>query len=32
LVAQQAELHRGFASLEPSPLGGSRLLLKLSGP
>jgi two-component system, OmpR family, sensor histidine kinase PrrB len=32
LVAQQAELHRGSASLEPSPLGGSRLLLKLSGP
>jgi two-component system, OmpR family, sensor histidine kinase PrrB len=29
LVAQQAELHGGTASLEDSPLGGARLLLKL---
>lgn len=31
LVAQQAELHGGTASLHASPLGGSRLLLKLAG-
>ncbi|WP_280831016.1 sensor histidine kinase [Mycolicibacterium frederiksbergense] len=29
LVAQQAELHGGSASLEESPLGGARLLLRL---
>ena len=29
LVAQQAELHGGTASLETSPMGGARLLLKL---
>jgi two-component system, OmpR family, sensor histidine kinase PrrB len=29
LVAQQAELHGGTASLEDSPLGGARLLLNL---
>ncbi|WNG86690.1 HAMP domain-containing sensor histidine kinase [Mycobacterium sp. ITM-2016-00317] len=32
LVAQQAELHGGTATLEPSPLGGARLLLRLPGP
>ncbi|MGK2881358.1 MAG: HAMP domain-containing sensor histidine kinase [Mycobacterium sp.] len=32
LVAQQSELHGGTASLEPSPLGGARLLLRLPGP
>ena len=32
LVAQQAELHGGTASLEQSPLGGARLLLRLPGP
>jgi two-component system sensor histidine kinase PrrB len=32
LVAQQAELHGGTASLEVSPLGGTRLLLRLPGP
>ncbi|MDD4868616.1 MAG: HAMP domain-containing sensor histidine kinase, partial [Mycobacterium sp.] len=31
LVAQQAELHRGTASLHASPLGGTRLLLRLAG-
>ena len=29
LVAQQAELHRGSAKLDVSPLGGARLLLRL---
>jgi two-component system, OmpR family, sensor histidine kinase PrrB len=32
LVAQQAELHGGTASLEASPIGGARLLLRLPGP
>jgi two-component system, OmpR family, sensor histidine kinase PrrB len=32
LVAQQAELHGGTASLHDSPLGGARLLLRLPGP
>jgi signal transduction histidine kinase len=32
LVAQQAELHGGTASLEASPLGGARLLLRLPDP
>ena len=32
LAAQQAELHGGTASLEVSPLGGARLLLRLPGP
>lgn len=31
LVAQQAELHGGTASLESSPLGGTRLALRLPG-
>jgi two-component system, OmpR family, sensor histidine kinase PrrB len=31
LVAQQAELHGGAASLHASPLGGTRLLVKLTG-
>ena len=31
LVAQQAELHGGKASLHASPLGGTRLLLQLAG-
>ncbi len=31
LVAQQAELHGGTALLDASPLGGTRLLLKLLG-
>jgi two-component system, OmpR family, sensor histidine kinase PrrB len=31
LVAQQAELHGGSASLDASPLGGARLLLRLTG-
>lgn len=32
LVAQQAELHGGTATLAESPLGGARLLLRLPGP
>ena len=32
LVAQQAELHSGTATLQASPLGGARLLLRLPGP
>ncbi len=32
LVAQQAHLHGGTASLENSPLGGARLVLRLPGP
>jgi histidine kinase len=32
LVAQQAELHGGTATLDDSPLGGARLLLRLPGP
>jgi len=32
LVAQQAQLHGGTASLQNSPLGGARLLLRLPGP
>lgn len=32
LVAQQAGLHGGTASLEQGPLGGARLLLRLPGP
>ena len=32
LVAQQAQLHGGTASLEDSPLGGARLLLHLPAP
>lgn len=32
LVAQQADLHGGTATLESSPLGGARLLLRLPGP
>lgn len=32
LVAQQAEIHGGTASLEDSPLGGTRLALRLPGP
>ncbi len=31
LVAQQAELHGGTATLETSPLGGARLVLRLAG-
>ena len=31
LVAQQAELHNGTATLETSPLGGARLVLRLAG-
>jgi signal transduction histidine kinase len=31
LVAQQAELHGGTAALQTSPLGGTRLLLRLAG-
>ncbi|OBA91797.1 two-component sensor histidine kinase [Mycobacteriaceae bacterium 1482268.1] len=32
LVAQQADIHGGTASLETSPLGGARLLLRLPPP
>lgn len=32
LVAQQAELHGGTATLQDSPLGGARLLLRLPPP
>ena len=32
LVAQQAEIHGGTAALEVSPLGGTRLMLRLPGP
>jgi len=32
LVAQQAELHGGTASIETSPLGGARLVLRLPAP
>jgi two-component system sensor histidine kinase PrrB len=32
LVAQQAGLHGGTATLETSPLGGARLLLRLAAP
>ena len=32
LVAQQAELHGGTAALEDSPLGGTRLMLRLPAP
>jgi two-component system, OmpR family, sensor histidine kinase PrrB len=32
LVAQQAELHGGTAALEVSPLGGTRLMLRMPGP
>jgi two-component system, OmpR family, sensor histidine kinase PrrB len=32
LVAQQAQLHGGTASLEDSPMGGVRLMLRLPGP
>ena len=32
LVAQQAEIHGGTASLEVSPQGGTRLMLRLPGP
>lgn len=32
LVAQQAQLHRGTATLETSSLGGARLILRLPGP
>lgn len=32
LVAQQADIHGGTASLESSPLGGARLVLRLPGP
>jgi signal transduction histidine kinase len=31
LVAQQAEIHGGTASLEVSPMGGTRLMLRLPG-
>jgi len=31
LVAQQAELHGGTATLHTSPLGGTRLLLRIAG-
>jgi two-component system, OmpR family, sensor histidine kinase PrrB len=32
LVAQQAEIHGGAAAIEPSPLGGARLVLRLPAP
>jgi two-component system, OmpR family, sensor histidine kinase PrrB len=32
LVAQQAEIHGGTASLETSPMGGARLLMRLPPP
>ncbi|MCV7278970.1 HAMP domain-containing histidine kinase [Mycolicibacterium flavescens] len=32
LVAQQAELHGGTATIEASPLGGARLVLRLPAP
>ena len=32
LVAQQAEIHGGTASLETSPMGGARLMLRLPPP
>jgi signal transduction histidine kinase len=32
LVEQQAELHGGTAALEVSPMGGTRLMLRLPGP
>lgn len=32
LVAQQAQLHGGTASLESSPLGGARLVLRIPAP
>ncbi|MDA4107771.1 sensor histidine kinase [Mycolicibacterium holsaticum] len=32
LVAQQAEIHGGTATMEASPLGGARLVLRLPGP
>jgi two-component system sensor histidine kinase PrrB len=32
LVGQQAQLHGGTATLESSPLGGARLMLRLPGP
>ncbi len=32
LVAQQAQLHGGTATLENSPLGGARLVLRIPGP
>ncbi|BBZ16584.1 sensor histidine kinase [Mycolicibacterium gadium] len=32
LVAQQADLHGGTASMEASPMGGARLVLRLPGP
>ena len=32
LVAQQAEIHGGNAALEVSPMGGTRLMLRLPGP
>ncbi|PRC44023.1 two-component sensor histidine kinase, partial [Mycobacterium sp. ITM-2017-0098] len=32
LVAQQAEIHGGTAALEVSPLGGTRLMLRMPGP
>ncbi len=32
LVAQQAEIHGGTATMEAGPLGGARLVLRLPGP